>query len=244
MSNASLNKRCSTIAQKSDYSTFKVEIYLSSFVVQQTCFFTLIIRPSSDNTVEKSKILLTDQEPYLESSQEGFKAQEKISTLDSALFELERSRKKIWALENAFQNILASSDSTSIRTALELRGLDPALDEVETELTASQQKDLVSETIVNIMCFALNLWEISTGKTKIELAEESKIWRVYIDGGTWKTRTLDKYLKLRSLPQRPRWREVVRTANFVLRNCQLNDDQQSELQNLVNQLQNQLRRRV
>ncbi|MBU4009853.1 MAG: hypothetical protein KJ882_03730, partial [Proteobacteria bacterium] len=45
---------------------------------------------------------------------------------------------------------------------------------------------------------------------------ESKIWRVYLDVGTYQTRTLDKYLDIDNLPNNPRWKDVEKTVKFVL----------------------------
>jgi hypothetical protein len=78
-------------------------------------------------------------------------------------------------------------------------------------------KALSREQAVNVMNLALACWERDLGKTKLELAEESKIWPVYIDKSTPTTRTLDKYLKLDSCPKNPRNQRVIDTAEFVLR---------------------------
>jgi len=64
---------------------------------------------------------------------------------------------------------------------------------------------------------ALACWEHDLGKSKLELAEESRIWPVYIDKSTPTTRTLDKYLNIDSCPKNPRSQRVVDTAEFVLR---------------------------
>ena len=37
-----------------------------------------------------------------------------------------------------------------------------------------------------------------------------------VNDGRLRTRTFDRYLRLEQLPKVPRWREVVRTAYFVL----------------------------
>ncbi len=63
---------------------------------------------------------------------------------------------------------------------------------------------------------SLHAWEVTTQKSKIELAEESNIWAVSIDDGRLRTRTFDRYSRIEHLPKVPRWREVVRTAYFVL----------------------------
>ncbi len=57
------------------------------------------------------------------------------------------------------------------------------------------------EAIVEILSISLRYWEQSTGKTKIELAEESMIWTVSNEKNGSRTRTLDKYLKLSRLPE-------------------------------------------
>jgi two-component system sensor histidine kinase ChiS len=64
---------------------------------------------------------------------------------------------------------------------------------------------------------ALACWEHDLGKTKLDLAEESKIWPVYIDKSTPTTRTLDKYLHTDSCPKNPRNQRVIDTAEFVLK---------------------------
>lgn len=72
------------------------------------------------------------------------------------------------------------------------------------------------QQLVSMMKLALYIWEDNPNNTRIDLAELSGIWRVTLDGGTPKTRTLNKYLSLDSLPDNPRWRKVLQTVNFVL----------------------------
>ncbi|MEI9983657.1 MAG: hypothetical protein WDN69_10905 [Aliidongia sp.] len=74
-------------------------------------------------------------------------------------------------------------------------------------------------SIVEVMTLALDYWQKTKHKGKIELAEESGLWRVYMDRSSLQTRTLDKYLLVETLPRNPRWRDVVRTAEYVLRNA-------------------------
>lgn len=87
--------------------------------------------------------------------------------------------------------------------------LDTSLPEISSDGEYRQQ-------LVNLMRCALNAWEVTTQKTKIELAEESRIWAVSVDDGRLRTRTFDRYSRIEQLPKVPRWREVVRTAYFVL----------------------------
>jgi two-component system sensor histidine kinase ChiS len=66
------------------------------------------------------------------------------------------------------------------------------------------------------MTESLHLWRRATGKSKYDLAEESGIWRVSLDRSSLQSRTLDKYLLIETLPERPRWRDVIKTGEFVL----------------------------
>ncbi|RMG29660.1 MAG: hybrid sensor histidine kinase/response regulator [Gammaproteobacteria bacterium] len=79
------------------------------------------------------------------------------------------------------------------------------------------QGETFRRLLVEGMQLALAAWKRHTGRTKVDLAEESGIWNVYIDKSTPMTRTLDKYLSLDRLPRRPRWRRVLQTIEFVLR---------------------------
>ncbi|QSP96368.1 hypothetical protein LPB19_08335 [Marinobacter salinisoli] len=94
--------------------------------------------------------------------------------------------------------------------------------------------------LVELLRRSLNLWERHSGKSKIQLAEDSGCWRVYLDGSTPKTRTLDKYLNERTLPRNPRWRLVVRTANHVIAQCPLAPQERSELERLIARVEHNL----
>jgi two-component system sensor histidine kinase ChiS len=71
-------------------------------------------------------------------------------------------------------------------------------------------------TIVQVTAASLSLWRRATGKSKIEFAEASGIWRASFDRSSLQARTLDKYLLIETLPANPRWRDVVQTGEFVL----------------------------
>lgn len=96
---------------------------------------------------------------------------------------------------------------------------DAGLDERDPgapDLAASPDRGLYRETVVAVMTDSLQLWRKATGKSKFDLAEESGIWRVSLDRSSLQARTLDKYLLLDTLPERPRWRDVISTGEFVL----------------------------
>jgi two-component system sensor histidine kinase ChiS len=85
------------------------------------------------------------------------------------------------------------------------------------ESTNQDKPDRQRELLVETMKTALVCWETHTKKTKFDLAEESGLWRVYLDRSTLQTRTLDKYLHMETLPKTPRWRTVISTLEFVLK---------------------------
>jgi tetratricopeptide (TPR) repeat protein len=107
---------------------------------------------------------------------------------------------------------------------------DPATDDGSgrTNCTASET-DNFSAALVSLMCSAIEIWEQSTGLTRIELAEQSRAWQVSIDNGRLRTRTMDRYCDIQKLPKSPRWRQVVRTCRHILIHCDLTDSQRERL---------------
>ncbi len=94
------------------------------------------------------------------------------------------------------------------------------------------------KALVQVMVESLTVWETVTRKTKIELAEESKIWRVHINEGRLRTKTMDRYLSIKKLPRYPRWKDVVGTARFVMDLSSVPDSLSSRLnQRLKNLLE-------
>jgi len=109
----------------------------------------------------------------------------------------------------------------SLRRILEIAHHNPGL--LLGEETAGDHgadgdgKPRLREQVFRVMTSALACWERELGKTKLDLAEESGIWPVYIDKSTPTTRTLDKYLHIDTCPKNPRCQRVVDTAEFVLK---------------------------
>ncbi|GGP51491.1 tetratricopeptide repeat protein [Shewanella saliphila] len=93
-----------------------------------------------------------------------------------------------------------------------------------SELTAS-----FAELLVTTMLDCINIWEKSTKTNKVELADRSQIWTISIDSGRLRTRSLDKYLHVKKLPDNPRWRNVVKTCHFILSECNLSNDDRTLL---------------
>lgn len=92
------------------------------------------------------------------------------------------------------------------------------------------------ELLVKAMTLTLNYWQENTGKSKFDLAEESGLWRVYLDRSSLQTRTLDKYLHVETVPKTPRWRTVLSSLDFVLARCEAQNAQRETLMTLKEQL--------
>jgi CheY-like chemotaxis protein len=77
-------------------------------------------------------------------------------------------------------------------------------------------KDGWQTQIAQVMNTSIDCWHSFSGGNRANLAESSGIWKVNIDGGAVRTRTLDRYLKVETLPNRPKLERVLATAKFVL----------------------------
>lgn len=111
----------------------------------------------------------------------------------------------------------------------------------ESEQTASPSSQPLSELLVSTMIDCIALWEKATQTNKVELADRSKIWKISVDSGRLRTRSLDKYLSLKKLPDNPRWRNVVKTCHFILSECDLSDNDRSLLTTHLNQIMLQVK---
>lgn len=100
------------------------------------------------------------------------------------------------------------------------------------------EKAALCAQVVRVMHAALACWEHDLGKSKLDLAEASRIWPVYIDKSTPTTRTLDRYLNIESCPRNPRTQRVVDTAEFVLKQAH---DRKTPAREKLQQALNELR---
>lgn len=116
-------------------------------------------------------------------------------------------------------------------------------DAITLEADSAEEHDTYRRALVELMLATVAAWERSTGKTRIDLAEASRIWRITIDEGRLRVRALERYLSLAKLPRRPRWREVLRTVYYVLTECPLEPAEREALKGRLEQVQDAVRRR-
>lgn len=104
----------------------------------------------------------------------------------------------------------------------------------------AEASEALRRALVELMLATLDAWERSTRLSRVEFAEKSGIWRVHIDDGRLRMRSMERYLSLARLPRHPRWREVLRSAYFVLADCPLTPAQRRLLEERVAAVRAQL----
>lgn len=154
-----------------------------------------------------------------------------VLSAESVVTSFQRNEQRMNAVEESLNNLLEIARNVPgfISTA---SGMD-LLGNENTE--SGDEHPAIREQAVNVMLCALACWERELDKTKLDLAEESRIWPVYIDKSTPTTRTLDKYLNIEACPRNPRTQRVIDTAEFVLKQLGPNSSvERKKLQQALN----------
>lgn len=126
-----------------------------------------------------------------------------------------------------------SSITTSSTTASSATASSTAATEIKELLTPGMQ---YRKQLVDAMKLTVLYWELATQRSKIQFADESGLWRTYLDSrGTCSTKTLDKYLHMESLPANPKVHLIEKSIHFVLAQCQGHEAVRKELLGLLAQ---------
>ncbi len=150
------------------------------------------------------------------------------------LRDLNANRQRILKLEKTVTSLDINDRQESQFVLDDLKALDDLLMRLGKCLTTNDPLEERRLLAVTVMELALDCWSAAGHGGKVELAEKSGIWNVYLEkDGYFRTQTLDKYLAIKTLPSRPRWRDIHATAEFVLANC---DADIPACQRLVNAL--------
>ncbi|KGY08246.1 MULTISPECIES: response regulator [Vibrio] len=139
----------------------------------------------------------------------------------------------------ALSSYAFDGDKAKLQELKELGGEFTRLaDKVSSD--SKPKQEVMREILVDAMTNALEYWESVTGETKFAFAEKSGLWRVYLDRSTLQTRTLDKYLRIETLPKTPRWRTVLSSLDYILEHCNEQSPQRAHIEGLRNKLQHLL----
>ncbi len=139
----------------------------------------------------------------------------------------------------ALSSYAFDGDKAKLQELKELGGEFTRLaDKVSSDSKSKQE--VMREILVDAMTSALDYWERVTGQSKFTFAEQSGLWRVYLDRSTLQTRTLDKYLRVETLPKTPRWRTVLSSLEYILEHCNEQSPERTHIEALKNKLQHLL----
>ena len=161
---------------------------------------------------------------------------------DDAIEQLQRDPQRV----ERYAASLAAATQRDAATAAVIERVDADLAELDASIASVDSPENVDfrRAIVDLMLVAVAAWERSTGSNRIELAEKSRVWRITVDEGRLRVRAMERYLSLAKLPRQPRWREVLRTAYFVLAEGPLEAAERADLKYRVEALQAAVRRRA
>jgi two-component system sensor histidine kinase ChiS len=157
----------------------------------------------------------------------------------AALFveELNHNRQRLERLDRAFLCLDPKQAPAIDNLRSELRAIDTALDQITLKLKTPDAAVDRRDTARQIMTLAVAYWEERSGESKLELARESGLWRIEVSpDGHERTRTLDRYLDLRTFPKAPRWKKILATGDFVLSRCSSGDESRRRLEAAMSRL--------
>lgn len=201
--------------------TIKTTTYISNFFVAEHAFRTIILPKSlqSNNSNDFAS----------EISNNG------VSAKSESLGLSQNFEQRLQVLEQSIDQI-AQLLPESARHLLMSQAVSHSNMHESASLQSSEET--FRKLIVTVMNLSVEYWEVGTQKSKIELAEESKIWNVRLEKGTFVTQTLNKYLRLKTLPKKPKIQDVIRTANYVLEYAPPVVSKREQLSQFVEELQN------
>jgi two-component system sensor histidine kinase ChiS len=135
--------------------------------------------------------------------------------------DLDDNRQRVLSLENAMLSADSSDPEKRQQLVDDIKSLDDLLGKISSRMQGSSKDEQRRSLAVKIMNLSIDCWVDATQLTKADLAEQSGLWNVYMErDGYFRTQTLDKYLEIETLPQKPRWKMVFVTADYVLANSQ------------------------
>jgi len=115
-----------------------------------------------------------------------------------------------------------------ISSHLELKALRQTGDASKDPAAAVlSERELLAATMQE----CLQCWKYCHGKDVVALAQESSLWGFFLDKSTssWKAPGISQYLSSTKIPQRPRWRKVTQTVEFLLHLSTENDPHRKKL---------------
>lgn len=135
-----------------------------------------------------------------------------------------------WERDGGLILLTIDTDASASQSSVDPPSPMPVSETPATPEREDASQQAFRRALVELMLATVDAWERSTGQGRLELAEKSRIWRVTIDDGRLRARSMERYLNLSKLPQNPRWRDVLRSAYFVLGQCGMDASTRAALQ--------------
>ena len=129
-----------------------------------------------------------------------------------------------------------SSSSPSLEVSSKLIIANRFAQSINSMVIDSNDIGMLRPIIVTVMEVCINAWVRITDSNKVELADKSKIWKVNIDEGRLRTRSLDRYLSLNTLPKQPRLKNVIKTCHFLLSHKELTSFERETIESNLNKI--------
>ncbi len=210
---------------KSDNSTFSAAVMLTHIEIDDSLLRMMVLRPEGEWQA------LTDSNSSEDASIRG-----ELATV-ALIKELTRNRKRVRDLEESLNGSLPQVVADSPEFTSTIHSIDSALGQMEQLLSKGEAQLDKQQLVVEVMNYSLDYWQKTTGKTKGDMARESKIWKVYTNRDGWdRTQTLDKYLDIQTIPKRPRLSQVLKTGDFVLAASDSSSGDREKLENSLARL--------
>jgi PAS domain S-box-containing protein len=150
---------------------------------------------------------------------------------------LNRNRIRIQSLEKMMKNATSDLVQKDSKLGYELKMIDKNLEQINSLLNKDENSENKKQLGVKTIDLAVQYWIECTGKTKVDLAYESNLWKVQKNKDGWeRTQTLDRYMDIKTFPKIPRWNQITGTADFVLLRCSSLSLLREELESLLQQL--------
>tara|TARA_R100000306_G_scaffold54529_1_gene51785 strand:+ start:31248 stop:34814 length:3567 start_codon:yes stop_codon:yes gene_type:complete len=173
------------------------------------------------------------------SHDEGFDHAPESLSLPQIVAEINRNVERTQTLGEYLSNIKPEDLHKHSELVDELKYIDSLISKLSTTLSVDDEdsEEAYREALVKVMQDCHYYWQKITGESIIDLAEKSRIWSVSVDNGRLRTRSMNRYLSLEKLPANPRWRQVARTAYFVLSKVNHDEEARDALETSVGRLQ-------
>ncbi len=139
-----------------------------------------------------------------------------VSVLDVSIREAIQKLELIRKVDEE-QKMLKDTNEKLKKANEELEKTKEQLKNLLIERTEELKEIKIRELLVVLMNLSLQYYEMTTQKSKIDLAEESGIWAVRPEVNGPVAKTMNRYFKIDMIPKkRPNYQAVQKTALFVL----------------------------